>query len=156
MLVGYTARMAEKFRPFSAVHLLLIREGKTLLLRRFQTGWRDGEYSVIAGHIDGNEPISVAMQREAKEEGGIDVMIDDLRVVHTMHRMAEDGKEYIDFFFTTEKWEGEPYIAEPDKCDDLSWFMLSELPENMVPYVRVGLEKYRAGEPFSEFGWDAK
>ncbi|OGG60838.1 hypothetical protein A2765_01885 [Candidatus Kaiserbacteria bacterium RIFCSPHIGHO2_01_FULL_56_24] len=43
----------EKFRPHCAVHLFLIRDGKTLLLRRFQTGWMDGNYSVIAGHIDG-------------------------------------------------------------------------------------------------------
>jgi 8-oxo-dGTP diphosphatase len=144
----------EKFKLRCAVHLFLVRDERTLLLRRFQTGWRDGEYSVIAGHIDGNESIRTAMVREAKEEGGIDVALDDLRVVHTLHRMSEDGKEYIDFFLTTEKWSGEPHITEPDKCDDLSWFALSALPENMVPYVRAGLEKYRAGEPFSEFGWN--
>lgn len=109
---------------------------------------------MIAGHIDGNESITAAMIREAKEEGGIDIHPEDLRTVHALHRLAEDGKEYIDFFFTTEQWEGEPHIMEPDKCDDLSWFRLDALPENMVPYVRFALEKYRAGEPFSEFGWD--
>lgn len=146
--------MAEKFKLRCAVHLFLVRDGKTLLLRRFQTGWRDGEYSVIAGHIDGNESITTAMIREAKEEGGIDIRPEDLRTVHASHRLAEDRKEYIDFFFTTEKWSGEPHIAELDKCDDLSWFTLDALPENMVPYVRAGLEKYRAREPFSEFGWN--
>lgn len=146
----------EKFRPRCAVHLFLVKDEKTLLLRRFQTGWRDGEYSVIAGHIDGNESVSAAMLREANEEGGIDIRPDDLRIIHVMHRKAENGKEYIDFFLTTEKWEGEPRIMEPDKCDDLSWFRLDALPENMISYVRSALEKYRAGESFSEFGWDQK
>ncbi len=143
----------ERFRPFVAVHLFFIRDGKVLLQRRFQTGWQDGNYGVIAGHIDGNETIRHATIREAKEEAGIEVANDDLYVVHTLHRMAENKKEYIDFFLTTEKWEGEPQIMEKDKCDDLQWFPLTALPENMVSYVRSGLEKYLAKEPFSEFGW---
>jgi 8-oxo-dGTP diphosphatase len=145
---------ADKFRPFCAVHLILIRDGETLLSRRFQTGWQDGNYGVIAGHIDGNEPMRAAMAREAKEEGGIDIAPEDLRVVHVLHRMAENKKEYIDFFLTTEKWDGEPRIMEPDKCDHLQWFPLSALPENMVQYVRSGLEQYLKKEPFSEFGWN--
>lgn len=144
----------EKFRLRCAVHLILTRGEETLLLRRFRTGWMDGNYSVIAGHIDGNEPILRAMVREAKEEGGIDIAENHLMVVHTMHRRSEDGLEYIDFFLTSEQWEGEPRIMEQDKCDDLSWFPLAALPENMVPYVRSGLEKYLAKEPFSEFGWN--
>lgn len=144
---------SERFRPFVAVHLLLIREGTVLLQRRYNTGWQDGKYGTIAGHIDGNETIRHAMIREAKEEGGIAVANDNLRVVHVLHRMAENKKEYIDFFLTTEKWEGEPQIMENDKCDDLQWFPLTALPENMVPYVRSGLEQHLNEEAFSEFGW---
>lgn len=142
----------EKFTLRCAVHLFLIRDGKTLLLRRYNTGWRDGEYSVIAGHIDGKESIRDAMVREAKEESGIDVHENDLIVVHTMHRNAGD-REYIDFFLTTEKWAGEPHITENDKCDDLSWFPLVDLPENMIPYIRAALDAFRNGKTFSEFGW---
>lgn len=144
----------ERFRPFCAVHLILVRGSEVLLLRRFKTGWQDGKYGVIAGHLDGNEPMRAAMVREAKEEGGIDIAPEDLRVVHVLHRMAENKKEYIDVFLTTEKWEGEPRIMESDKCDDLGWFPLTALPENMVPYVRSGLEQYLKNEPFSEFGWN--
>ena len=44
--------------------------------------------------------------------------------------------------------------AEPDKCDDLSWHSVHDLPPNMVPYVRQGLKNYLDGKVFDSFGWD--
>jgi len=34
--------VAERFKLVSAVHIFLIRDGKVLLLRRFNTGYEDG------------------------------------------------------------------------------------------------------------------
>jgi hypothetical protein len=42
---------------------------------------------------------------------------------------------------------------EPQKCDDLSWFPLDRLPEQMVPYVRRALDNYRRGTLFDTLGW---
>ena len=58
----------ERFKLVVAVHLILIENGKILLLRRYNTGYEDGNYSLVAGHIDGNESVIQAMQREALEE----------------------------------------------------------------------------------------
>jgi 8-oxo-dGTP diphosphatase len=140
-----------RFKALVAVHLFLLRPGQTLLARRYNTGFEDGSYSVIAGHLDGAEPVTHAMVREASEEAGITIREEDLRLVHVMHRRSDD--EWIDLFFTTASWEGEPAIKEADKCDDLRWFPLSDLPENMVPYVRSALERVQEGAAFSQFGW---
>ncbi len=142
----------DRFKLICAVHLFLIREGKILLLRRANTGYEDGNYSVPAGHLDGNEPVTHALAREAMEEALITIQPQELSVIHTMHRIKNDG-ERVDFFLTTKHWEGEPRIGEPHKCDDLSWWPLETLPPNMVPYVRQALECYQRQETYSEHGW---
>ena len=141
----------ERFKLVSAVHLILIRNGEILLLRRFNTGYRDGEYSVVAGHLDGGEQARVAMSREAEEEAQIKLDPNELELAHIMHRNSKE--ERLDFFFVAKAWEGTPAIMEPDKCDELKWFPLNKLPDNMVPYVRKAVEHYSNGQIYSEFGW---
>lgn len=144
--------MAERFKLISAIHLFLIRDGNVLLLRRFNTGYEDGNYSVPAGHLDGGEQVKSAAIREALEECGIDISPEDLEVVGVMHRRAND--ERIDFFLVTTNWTGEITNAEPHKCDDLSWHPMDHLPTNVILYVKHALENYRQGIWFSEFGWN--
>ena len=80
----------ERFKAVIAVHLILIKDNQILLLRRFNTGYEDGNYSVVAGHLDGNESVLKAMQREAFEEAGIQISEKDLQIVHVMHRKTPD------------------------------------------------------------------
>ncbi len=140
------------FKFISAVHLVLVNNGKILLLRRFNTGYNDGNYSVPAGHIDGEEKATSAMIREAKEEAGIDIIEKQIRMVHVMLRKSDAQR--IDFFFEATKWHGEPKNMEPNKCDDFRWFPINQMPENVIPYVRAGIQNYGKKISFSEFGWN--
>lgn len=142
----------ERFTLRAAVYLLLVKDGKILLLRRFNTGWRDGEYTLPAGHVDGNEAIRAELCREAMEEIGITIRPTDLQFAHVMHHHG--NHEYIDFYFVAKIWDGEPANCEPNKCDDIQWVSPDDLPENVIPNVRQALELYSAGERYSEFGWN--
>ena len=146
--------MSEKFRFLSAAHLFLVKDGEILLLRRYNTGYEDGNYSVVAGHLDGGENVKSAMIREAKEEAGIIIKPENLHFAHIMHRRS--AEERIDWFLMADNWEGEVQNCEPHKCDDLSWFSLDELPQNVIPYVRSAIEYWLQGVQFSEFGWEEK
>ena len=133
------------------VHLFFFRGNQVLLLRRFSTGYRDGEYSVPAGHLDGGETVMSAAAREAQEEVGVKIGVSDMIFSLVMHRTEDD--ERVDFFVHVRKWLGEPFNAEPDKCDDLCWVDVNKLPANMVPYVRRALENHLNDIRFDEFGW---
>jgi 8-oxo-dGTP diphosphatase len=134
-----------------AVHLFLLKGTEILLLRRYNTGYEDGNYSVPAGHVDGGEEIKHAAIREANEECGILIQEEDLQVVGVMHRNSSE--ERIDFFLATTRWSGEIINTEPDKCDELVWADIEQLPANMIPYVRQAIRNYQNGAWFDSFGW---
>lgn len=143
----------ERFRLITAVYLVLRRGNEILLLRRANTGFQDGNYSLIAGHMDGNELGVTAMIREAREEAGITIRPDQLALVHTLHRLRKEdpGQERIELFFAASEWEGQITNREPEKCDDLSWHPIDRLPANTIPYIRLTLTNIVNGVIYSEY-----
>jgi len=145
----------ERFTLIASAYVFFRRDDEILLLRRFNTGYEDGNYSVPAGHLDGNEDLLAGAIREAHEEIGVTLRRDQLRVAGVMHRLAND--ERMDIFVEARDWEGELVNREPEKCDDLSWFPLDALPTNTIPYIRRAIELTVAdiGMWFEMYGWPA-
>jgi 8-oxo-dGTP diphosphatase len=148
----------KKERPklIPTVYLVLIRENRILLSRRFNTGFQDGQYSFPAGHLSNDEEtLSQAMIREAREEIGVQINASDLELVHVMHRkqIEPTGERRINLFFTAKKWKGKPMIMEPDKCDDLRWFELDDIPANTIPYIRQVISCLRKNIRYGEYGF---
>lgn len=133
-----------------ASYVIFQKDDKVLLSRRANTGYRDGQYSLPAGHIENAEFATAAAIREAQEEVGVLVKPEDLLPAHIMHRHCGDH-ERIDFFFTAKSWDGELTNKEPEKCDKIAWFSLHQLPVNTIPYIQTALEQYRDSSFFSEF-----
>lgn len=145
-----------KNKSLVATHLFLRDEqNNILLIRRFNTGYEDGNYSVIAGHVEDAETIQQAMQREAMEEVGVLVELKDLEFIHVMQRSRErpDLPDRIDFFFAANKYTGVPKNMEKDKCDDMRWFGLDDIPDNTIPYIKSAIQQYLMNNKFSEYGW---
>lgn len=121
------------------------------MLRRHNTGYRDGDYNLVAGHLEPNEMITTGAVREAKEEIDVDVAPSSLRLVHVLHHRSNDDR--LALFLEAASWRGTPRIAEPSKCDSIEWFSPHALPPNTVPYVRHALAEIAAARLYSEFGW---
>jgi len=131
-------------------YVIFQQNGRVLLTRRYNTGYRDGEYSLPAGHIEENEFATAAAIREAREEVGAEIRPEDLVPAHIMHRHCGDH-ERIDFFFTAKTWTGKITNTEPDRCDNIGWFALEQLPTNTILYIQAALEHHHHGRFFSEF-----
>lgn len=152
----------KRFRLTPAAYLVLIKKDKILMIRRANTGFEDGSYSLPAGHLDGEESVTQAIIREAKEEVNIDLKPEDLKVAHVMHRINSesayfddgvDHSERVDFFLVAEDWAGEIRNMEPEKCDDLKWFDIKNLPANTIDYVRQAISLIEKNIYYSEHGW---
>jgi 8-oxo-dGTP diphosphatase len=143
----------DRFKLIPAAYLLLRRDDEILLQRRAGTGYQDGMYSLVSGHLEGDELAREAMVREANEEAGITVEPDDLKFVHLAHRLTRDnpGQERVDIFFETRRWQGEPRIMEPDKSDDLRWFSLNDLPAEIIPFIQLVIADIGKGVSYSEY-----
>jgi hypothetical protein len=69
-----------------------------------------------------------------------------------MHRRSGDV-ERVDFFFTANRWDGQPSNREPHKCDDLAWHRADDLPARVVPYIRAAIGHFVMARRYAEFGW---
>lgn len=141
----------DRFKLIASLYLFLIEDGKILLQRRYKTGYEDGNYGVPSGHLEEGESLTEGLAREVKEEINIDIKPKDAKLVQVMHRKESDIR--LDFFFVTKRYSGKPKNVEPNKCDDLQWFPLEELPTNTISYIRAAIENYQAKKFYSERGW---
>jgi len=164
MQISKNKKEISRFRLTPAVYLLLIKNGKILMLKRANTGFEDGKYSLPAGHLDGRESVRQAIIREAKEEVGVIVKSEDLEIVHVMHRLNDEypyfdqgsrHSERVDFFAKAETWEGKVRNMELEKCDDLSWFSIDNLPENVINYIKQAVNCVNKKIFYSEDGWNS-
>lgn len=140
-----------RYKAIPAVFLFLKKDNKILLQRRFNTGYEDGKYSFVSGHVDEGETPMQAIIREVKEEAGITVRLEDLKFIHIMYRKGTDGAR-TDMCFTAEVWEGEPQLLEKDKADDIGWFEIDKLPK-VIDFVEEFVSHFTNGTLYSEFGW---
>jgi inorganic pyrophosphatase len=134
------------------VHIVFIEGDRVFLLRRANTGYEDGNYSLVAGHLDGDETVIQAAVRESLEEAGVKIRPDDLEIKFVLHRQSEE--ERFDFILLAYAWKGELHNAEETKCDQVGWFPLTRLPENTVPYIRYVLENFKEPGFYKRFGWE--
>lgn len=143
----------ERFQMHATIGLLLIKDNKVLLMKRCNTGYMDGYYGMVAGHLEQNESLKQAIVREAFEEVGIILNEENIRVVCMVRRASNDN--YFNYFLTAETFEGVPTI-KPDKCEELIWCDINDLPENTIMAEKRAIYNYLNGVVFDEYDFIKK
>ena len=138
----------EKF--LSSVYLIIKNEnGEVLLQRRQGTKLWPGYLALPAGHIDEGENAYEAAIREAKEELGIEISINDIVDTFVANRKNKSLSPYYDVYFEISKYLGEIKIDEREKCSELVWCSPNNLPEDMIEFEKEAMEKNANGIKFS-------
>ncbi|MGW4633891.1 NUDIX hydrolase [Nocardia sp. NPDC004415] len=135
-------------------HLLLIRGDRILLSLRRSGDKYDNRWHLPSGKLEAGESARVGAAREAAEEVGVAIDPADLRLVHVAHVTAPGRDSRLGLFFRTERWQGEPFNREPEKCYALQWFTLHDLPADLIEYSALGIAALDSAEPYSEYGWE--
>ncbi|MFF9733820.1 NUDIX domain-containing protein [Streptomyces albidoflavus] len=139
--------------PVIDTHVIL-RDGDKVLLSQRGGPYGYGRWHAPSGKLDAGEPLTVGAARELSEETGVEVDPEHLRLVHVVHHKQDDETERIGLFFLATVWKGEPVNREPEKCLDLRWWSVHELPEDIIAYPEAGLLGYlKGGEQLTEHGW---
>ncbi|WP_129840157.1 NUDIX domain-containing protein [Streptomyces sp. RFCAC02] len=138
--------------PVVDTHVIL-RDGDKILMSQRGGPYGYGRWHLPSGKLDAGEPLTVGAARELYEETGVTVDPDHLRQVHIVHHRQSDEIERIGVFFLATEWQGEPTNREPEKCLDLRWQSVHDLPEDVIEYPAAGLHGYLAGTMLTEHGW---
>jgi len=146
--------LRDRFMLSVSVFVIVRSAESVLLLRRINTGWKDGCFSLPAGGHDGKETLAAAAVRELEEETSLRADEKDMKLVHLLHcNSVDSGGEWMGAFFEATKWTGEPVLGEREKHDKLGWHPISDLPSDIIPYTKQGIELSIQEIMFSSYDW---
>ncbi|HET7060297.1 MAG TPA: NUDIX domain-containing protein [Candidatus Saccharimonadales bacterium] len=150
----------ETATPYTATYLIFRKAEKIALLLRKNTPWMNNYWGLPSGKVDrkggdGSESFKAAGCHEGLEEVGVKIEPTDLKHVLTVHRNEpEEDMVWVDVYFEVTKWKGELYNAEPEIHERLDLFDPNNLPINIVPSVKAGIEAIENGKTYIEYGWE--
>jgi 8-oxo-dGTP diphosphatase len=117
------------------VNVFIISDSKLMLSRRANTGWMDGSLCPPGGHIEAGETPTVAMLLKIKEELGVTVKPEDLEFACVVVRNTP-ATETVAFEFVVRDKAYTYKNNEPDKCSELIWVDMNDLPNDIIDQFR--------------------
>lgn len=138
----------EKF--LSSIYLIIKNDkGEVLLQRRQGTKLWPGFLALPAGHIDEGENAYEAAVREAREELGIEIAVQDIMDTFVANRKNKSLPSYYDVYFELAKYTGTITIKEQEKCSELVWCDPNNLPDDMIDFEKEAMQNNVNGIKFS-------
>ena len=125
-----------------ARHVVLLQRGP-------RAKFGQGLWDLPVGKSERGEPVTGTAVRELREETGLVVAVDDLRLAHVIHgrRGVEAPNGFLTVVFAAHRWSGDLVNAEPEKHAQVAWVATEALPEEFVPTTATALRRYLHGGP---------
>ena len=118
-----------------------------LLQRGPNAKFAQGMWDLPVGKNDPGEPITATAIRELREEAGLHIDRNDLRLAHVIHgaRGVEAPDGFLTVVFACHQWTGTLTNGEPHKHAQVAWTPTNEIPTEFVSTTATALRSYLAG-----------
>jgi 8-oxo-dGTP diphosphatase len=123
--------------------IIVNEDGEVFMARRGKKATNErGMWEFPGGKVEFGEKLKDAVRREIKEEFDIEIEVIDLLDV-VDHILPDEGQHWVSPSYVCRLVAGEPRIVEPDKCDEICWYRIDALPENITKATEVNAGDYR-------------
>jgi 8-oxo-dGTP diphosphatase len=122
--------------------IILNEKGEVLLMKRGKNSKNEvGTWALIGGMLDFGETLQQGIIREVLEETGLAVEIEEQFPAHD-HLLPNENQHWVGNVFVTRLVSGIPTIIEPEKCEELSWFSIDNLPTPIAKMSKYPIEYF--------------
>lgn len=139
--------MANEFpcQPIVGIGAVIVNDGKALIVKRANDPYK-GQWSIPGGRVELGETLAEAVQREIREEAGLEVRIGPvLEIFERIERTSERIQHHfviVDYLCTCVGGE----LCAGDDADDVAWVTVEQLAlygvaDSAATVIRKGLAR---------------
>lgn len=117
-------------------------KNEALLVKRTTKSRNEaGFWSKPGGTVEFGEKVEDAVRREIKEELGVEIKLIKF-LGFTDHIIESEKQHWIALNFLAKIVRGKPKNLEPDKIEEIKWFNLGNLPQNLTQTTIEPIREY--------------
>lgn len=127
----------------SAGAMIINDHGELFLSKRSQAVKNErGCWETPGGSVKFGEKLAAAVMREMKEEYGAEIEILEQFPAEN-HLIPKENQHWVATTFLAKFKKGQiPKIMEPEKCDEIGWFGLNNLPAPLSIITELDIEHH--------------
>lgn len=129
--------------------LIVRKDNQILLGLRGKRRYGAQTWGLPGGHMEHGERLVETARREAQEELGAHINPSELRLISIVDSYTPGKEHHVHVTFEVRDPKWEPRNTEPEDCDELRYFPLDNLPENIFPPHREIIKNYLAGKLYT-------
>ncbi len=122
--------------------VIVDEQGRLFLARRGPQAKNErGLWEFPGGSVEFGERLAEALQREMREEYGIEIEVGELLDVAD-HILPDEGQHWVSPSYICKIKSGQPAIREATKCAEIGWFAPDQVPPDLTQITRTNLAHY--------------